>query len=118
MSKQRRRRARAGAGYFDVLPGHWLDDHHCAIGCQSGIGALRGFGWIAHVVQAIEERDQVVAGQWRWIRAGRDHLERGTVGHASRLAASRARSIDGTWMSKPTKCEFGYALAMTIVDAP
>ena len=78
-----------------------------AVGGQGGIGALRGFGWIAHVVQAIEERDQVKAGQRRRIGAVGDHLKRRRSATPAASAVSRARSIDGAWISKPTKREFG-----------
>ena len=49
---------------------------------------------IAHVVQAVEEGDEVVgAGKV----LGRRHLEAGVAGTPASFAASRARSIDGAW---------------------
>jgi hypothetical protein len=73
-----------------------------------------GADGIAHVMQAVEKRDEVVGSR---IGLGLRDLE-ARVGAGPRFGSRRARSIEPAWLSKPVNCEFGKARAMTMVEAP
>ena len=77
---------------------------------------LEGAHGIAHVVQAVEERHQVIARAW--IAHCRRDLEADPVADFGSLS-SLTSGFDRTVVkSKPTKLEAGKASAMMIVQAP
>ena len=80
---------------LDAVAGERLDDHPGAVGRERLAHVPRGADRVAHVVQAVEERDEVVAVPG--IVLGRGQLERDAVGDARGLGRLRARSIDGSW---------------------
>ena len=70
----------------------------------------RGADRVTHVVQSVEQADQVVALTGEVLRRG--HLEpRSPVDAAS--ARLPGASIEGSWMSKPTTLELSNAFAMS-----
>jgi len=72
-----------------------LDDHPGAVGPQR-LPDVRGRALrIAHVVQAVEERDEVVVLAREVLRRRDDEAD--AVGHASRSAARRAYSTLASW---------------------
>ena len=98
------------------VDGERLDEHDRAAGPQVLAGVPGGADRVAHVVQAVEEADQV-----EFARRTRSRWRPGSRRARSpppRAARSRHVAIEGAWKSNPVKTEFGYAAAIVTTDAP
>ena len=76
---------------LDAVAGERLDEEPGAVRCERLADVARGADRVAHVVQAIEARDQVVAGAGK--RLGRGDLEADAIGDAG-VARPLARPLD------------------------
>ena len=82
---------------LDAVAGARLDDHPGAVGGERLADVARGADRVAHVVQAVEHRDQVVARR-RGSSAAGATSKRHAVGDAGVARPARARvSIEPAW---------------------
>src|SRR5207237_370935 len=90
--------------------GHRLDQHDRPIGCERFASAPGSANRIVHVVQAVEESNQIVSSDRGWIRAGASDLEAYPVGPTRRArrhfvsgprCVSRPESPPETTRSRP-----------------
>ena len=81
----------------DIVGRGGLDEHHRSAGSQSGASVPRRAKRIAHVVQTVEEADQVEPTLGVVVRGA--ELEGDAIGHPGSYRISRAASIDPAWVS-------------------
>ena len=99
-----------------VVERHRLDEQHGAAGREVLTRVPGDADRVAHVVEAVEEADEVVRARVL-LRAGDPELGVARRRPPPSPAASRV-SIDGAWKSNPWIVEFGYVSAITTTDAP
>src|SRR6202012_4688890 len=93
---QQRRKRVVGATHrievvLDSVAGAWLDDHPGPVGLQCPANMASGPAWVAHVVQAVKHRPEVVV--IATVRRRRLGLETDSVGDSD-LLGPLARSLD------------------------